>query len=100
MNAAPIVDRNPQLYLNLITIYKQESSAERKTEEHKMEKRLKELLDYQKFQRNPRLDAMLSEAEGRYEDGLSDEALELVSAAGEPGVETHMQFLPPEEIIT
>jgi len=65
-----------------------------------MERKLSKLFDYQKFQRNPRLDAMLSEAEGRYEDGLSDAELELVSAAGEPGVDTHMLFCPSEEIIT
>lgn len=49
-----------------------------------MEKKLKRLFDYQKFENNPRLEAMLSEAEGRYEGGLSDEDMELVSAAGDP----------------
>lgn len=48
-----------------------------------MEKKLRQLFDYQKFQKNPRLEAMLSEAEGRYDSGLSDDDLELVSAAGD-----------------
>jgi len=65
-----------------------------------MEQKLKRLFDYQKFQKNPQLEALLSEAEGRYQGSLSDDDLELVSAAGEPGLETHVLFLPPEEIIT
>lgn len=48
-----------------------------------MEKKIKQLFDYQKFSRNPRLDAMLAEAEGRYA-AVDDDALEMVSAAGEP----------------
>lgn len=48
-----------------------------------MEQKLKRLFDYQKFQKNPRLEAMLTEAEGRYQGSLSDDALELVSAAGD-----------------
>ena len=47
-----------------------------------MEKKLKQLFDYQKFARNPRLDAMLAEAEGRCA-ALEDEDLAFVSAAGE-----------------
>ena len=46
-----------------------------------MEKKLKQLFDYQKFARNPWLDAMLAEAEGRC-GALDDEDLGLVSAAG------------------
>ena len=48
-----------------------------------MEQKLKRLFDYQRFQKNSRLDAMLAEAEERYAGGLTDEALELVSAAGD-----------------
>lgn len=48
-----------------------------------MEQKLKRLFDYQKFNRNPRLDVMLSDALARYEGGLADADLELVSAAGE-----------------
>jgi len=47
-----------------------------------MEQKLKRLFDYQKFQRNSRLDAMLAAAEGRCAE-VDDEALELVSAAGD-----------------
>ena len=48
-----------------------------------MEQKLKRLFDYQRFQKNSRLEAMLAEAEERYAGGLTDEALELVSAAGD-----------------
>lgn len=48
-----------------------------------MEQKLKRLFDYQRFQKNPRLEAMLSEAEGRYDHAVSDDDLELVSAAGD-----------------
>ena len=47
-----------------------------------MEKKLKLLFDYQRFARNPRLEAMLAEAEGRFA-AIDDDALETVSAAGE-----------------
>ena len=53
-----------------------------------MEQKLKRLFDYQRFQKNSRLEAMLAEAEERYAGGLTDEALELVSAAGEATVPT------------
>ena len=61
-----------------------------------MEKKLRHLFDYQKFQKNPRLEAMLTEAEGKCA-AIDDDALELVSAAGEPGLINHLTFLPPEE---
>ena len=47
-----------------------------------MEQKLKRLFDYQRFQKNSRLDAMLAEAEGRCAE-VDDEALELISAAGD-----------------
>lgn len=62
-----------------------------------MEQKLKRLFDYQKFQKTPRLEAMLSEAEGRYEGSLSDEDLELVSAAGDQTVTVPVINLPPEK---
>lgn len=54
-----------------------------------MEQKLKRLFDYQKFQHNSRLEAMLAEAEGRYEGSLSDAALEMVSAAGDSQLMLH-----------
>ena len=49
-----------------------------------MEKKLKKLLDYQKFEQNPRLQKLIGESEARLEAAeLSDESLEMVSAAGE-----------------
>lgn len=47
-----------------------------------MEKKLCHLFDYQKFQKNPRLEAMLAEAEDRCAE-VDEDALELVSAAGD-----------------
>lgn len=47
-----------------------------------MEQKLKRLFDYQRFQKNSRLDAMLAEAEGRCAE-VDEDALELVSAAGD-----------------
>ena len=47
-----------------------------------MERYLRQLFDYQKFQQNSRLDAMLEKAEGRCAQALTDEDLEWVSAAG------------------
>ena len=49
-----------------------------------MEKKLKKLFDYQKFEKNPRLQKLIGESEARLEAAeLSDESLEKVSAAGE-----------------
>jgi len=59
-----------------------------------MEKKLHRLFDYQKFQRNTRLEAMLAEAEGRYDRGVSDDDLEQVNAAGEGFLMNH--FFPAE----
>ena len=53
-----------------------------------MEQKLKKLFDYQKFQRNSRLDAMLAEAEGRCAE-VDEDALELVSAAGDDSLMEH-----------
>ena len=53
-----------------------------------MEQKLKRLFDYQRFQKNSRLDAMLAEAEGRCAD-VDDDALELVSAAGDDSLMEH-----------
>ena len=49
-----------------------------------MEKVLKMLFDYQRFEQNERLSAMLSKAEKAQPAFLDDEELEWVAAAGEP----------------
>ena len=54
-----------------------------------MEKKMRQLFDYQKFARNPRLDAMLAETEERC-NALDDDDLGNVSAAGDPLVGNHM----------
>ncbi len=46
------------------------------------EQRLKSLFDFQKFNRNPRLDRLIEEAESEAVK-LSDDELALVNAAGE-----------------
>ena len=52
-------------------------------------KKLSQAFDYQKFQHNPKLDAITRDVESRYDKAdLSDDDLELVSAAGETTVPT------------
>lgn len=46
-------------------------------------KKLKVLFDYQRFERNERLQALIDETEARCLHNLSDDDLEWVSAAGE-----------------
>ena len=52
-------------------------------------KKLSQAFDFQKFQQNPKLADIVRETEGRYaKAALSDDDLELVSAAGETTVPT------------
>ena len=52
-------------------------------------KKLSQAFDFQKFQQNPKLAGIVRETEGRYaKAALSDDDLELVSAAGETIVPT------------
>ena len=48
-----------------------------------MEERLKQLFDFQRFERNARLASLIEKTEQRYGHILSDEDLEWVSAAGD-----------------
>ena len=51
--------------------------------------KLSQAFDFQKFQQNPRLADVISDVESRYtKAALSDDDLELVSAAGETTVPT------------
>ena len=50
---------------------------------HLNEKTLALLFDYQRFENDPRLEAMIDETENEYGAELSDDALAQVSAAGE-----------------
>lgn len=59
-----------------------------------MEKKLKRLFDYQNFQKNARLAAMISEAEDRYGKAISDDELTCVNAAGEPEAAVRRLHLP------
>ena len=47
-----------------------------------MEEKLIFLLDYQRFQKNHRIEEMLQELEGKYGEELTEENLSLVNAAG------------------
>ena len=49
-----------------------------------MEKKLKSLFEFQKFERNADLESLIKESENRYARELSDDDLFLVAAAGEP----------------
>lgn len=51
-----------------------------------MENKLKKLFEYQKFEKNPHLDSLISEALAK-EYELSDESLLAVSAAGDPNID-------------
>ena len=48
-----------------------------------MDRKLKMLFDYQRFEKNQRLEELIRETESRYAKELSEEDLSLVSAAGE-----------------
>ena len=47
-----------------------------------MENKIKALFEFQRFSGNKRLEAMINAAESRYQNELSDEEVEIVSAAG------------------
>ena len=49
-----------------------------------MEQKLEKLFDYQRFEKNERLEKQIREAENRYCKELSDDDLSFVNAAGEP----------------
>ncbi|MBR2719361.1 MAG: hypothetical protein IKB78_08725 [Clostridia bacterium] len=52
-------------------------------------KKLSQAFDFQKFQQNPKLAGIVRETEGRYaKAALSDDDLELISAAGVTTVPT------------
>ena len=48
------------------------------------ERQLQRLFDFQRFEKNSRLENMLLDTEHRYCSAISDDDLEYVSAAGEP----------------
>lgn len=49
-----------------------------------MEKKLSRLMDYQRFESNPRLMALIAKTEARYSaQALSDDDLSLINAAGD-----------------
>ncbi len=48
-----------------------------------MENKLKKLFEYQKFEKNAKLEALIAGTHSRYGEVLSDDDLEMVAAAGE-----------------
>ena len=48
-----------------------------------MDKKLKSMFEYQKFERNAHLEKLINETEARYSAELSDEDVSMVNAAGE-----------------
>lgn len=48
-----------------------------------MENKLKNMFDYQKFEKNSRLEKLISDTESRYARELTDDDLVMVNAAGE-----------------
>lgn len=48
-----------------------------------MEDMLRQLFDYQHFEQNSKLGAVISESKARYESALTDDELDCVSAAGD-----------------
>lgn len=56
------------------------------------EEQLRMLFDYQNFEGNTILTQLIRETAFRYPRPLGDEELEMVSAAGEPGTRSPLQF--------
>ena len=52
-----------------------------------MEEKLRSLFDFQRFEKNPRLESIISQTAGKQAVELSDEMLLLVNAAGEPEIQ-------------
>ena len=48
-----------------------------------MERMITNLFDFQRFKQNTRLENIIQDAEGRYDNALCDDDLEWVSAAGD-----------------
>lgn len=57
-----------------------------------MEEKLELLFDYQRFQKNHRIEQLLREMESRYGEELTEDALSQVSAAGEVTREGKKEF--------
>lgn len=51
-----------------------------------MKNRHRFLFDYQRFANNERLGALIAKTENRYHNAVSDDDLEIVSAAGETAI--------------
>lgn len=62
-----------------------------------MENKLKALFDYQRFAGNLRLAALIDKTEQKYVHELSDDELELVSAAGESNAAGKQNPPKPED---
>lgn len=63
-----------------------------------MERKLSQLFDRQKFQQNACLSAIIDDVESRYATTLTDDELDMVSAAGEKEFisDEVMLIIPPD----
>ena len=60
-----------------------------------MEKLLTSLFDYQRFEKNPSLQSIIDEVEGRYSvTEVTDDELEMLAAAGDP---FGQEYIPKDE---
>ena len=59
-----------------------------------MEAKLKSLFDYQRFEANGRLAALIADTESRYGCELFEDDLGLVNAAGDPAMKTEDRPVP------
>ena len=66
-----------------------------------MEKKLKNIFDYHRFEQNEALERLIRDTESRYGTALTEEELDLVFAAGEPEIleeSQKMQERRPAEV--
>lgn len=54
-----------------------------------LDRKLKALFEFQRYEKNPRVEALIRETQSRYGAELSDDALGMVNAAGD----VYAQFL-------
>ena len=80
--SAAFVYKNGSIYLLLFPLWREDG---RRKEEHVLEKKISMLFDFQKFEKNADLQAVIDAVHARYAARkLTDEEAEYVAAAGTP----------------
>ena len=59
--------------------------------------RLTQVFDYQRFQQNKRLSAIIDDVQSRYSHVLTEDELDMVSAAGVPGMNAFSEELRDDD---